>query len=113
MEFVRSAENDNGKVKTERFKDDIVRSPFFFVLKIKEIENSGTITVKFYDSRNRQVEEKNFRFGEPGKYYEYIICFDAVISLAPGAYRYAVFYDTGLIYEDQLKIDGKSGQVVK
>jgi hypothetical protein len=113
MEFVRSAENDNGKVKTERFKDDIVRSPFFFVLKIKEIEDSGTITVKFYDSRNRQVEEKSFPFGEPGKYYEYIICFDAVTSLVPGVYRYAVFYNTGLLYEDQLKISDENSRAVR
>lgn len=106
MEFLKSVENDNGRVKKERFKDDIIVSPFFFQVKIKEIENSGTIRVLFFDSRNRKVDEKHFRFGEPGKYYEHIICFDEVERLSPGTYRFAVFYNSGLLYENGLKISG-------
>jgi hypothetical protein len=107
MEFLKEVKNVNGKAKKRRFKGDKVRSPFYFFFKVKEIENSGTITVRFYkgeSSENLKTMERTFQFGEEGKYYEYVIFFDRVKVPTPGKYRYAVFYNNRLIYEDQLEV---------
>jgi hypothetical protein len=118
MEFLKEVKNVNGKAKKKKFKDDSIYSPFYFLLKIKEIENTGTITVRFYESKSNKntktvkknerfgkwVTEKSFQFGKPGKYYEYVIFFDRVEDLAPGRYRYSVFYNDTLIYEDYIEI---------
>ncbi len=118
MEFLKEVKNVNGKAKKKKFKDDHIYSPFYFLLKIKEIENNGIITVRFYETKtdkNSKTAEKNvipgkcvtekpFQFGKPGKYYEYIIFFDRVEDLAPGKYRFAVFYNNILIYEDYVEI---------
>lgn len=107
MEFLKEVRNVNGKAKKRRFKGDRVRSPFYFLLKVKEIENSGTITVRFYkgeSSENLTAAERTFRFGQEGKYYEYVIFFDRVEVPEPGKYRYAVFYNTRLIYEEQVEV---------
>lgn len=117
MEFLKEVRNVNGKAKKKRFKDDRITAPFYFFLKIKEIENNGTITVRFYTGENpinkgkdnetdlnKKLAEKTFEFGKPGKYYEYVIFFDRVEGLAPGKYRYAVFYGSALIYEDRLEV---------
>jgi hypothetical protein len=107
MEFLKEVKNVNGKAKKRHFKGDKVRSPFYFFLKVKEIENSGTITVRFYkeeSSESLKTAERTFQFGEEGKYYEYVIFFDRVEVPASGKYRYAVFYNNRLIYEDQLEV---------
>lgn len=118
MEFLKEVRNVDGKAKKKRFKEDRITSPFYFLLKIKEIENDGAITVRFYtgespakkgtngeNNLNKKVTEKTFQFGKPGKYYEYVIFFDHVETLSPGKYRYAVFYNDHLIYEDRLEIE--------
>jgi hypothetical protein len=118
MEFLKEVKNINGKPKKKKFKDDRIYAPFYFLLKIKEIENSGIITVRFYETKTNKntktteknelfgkcVTEKSFQFGKPGKYYEYVIFFDQVEGLTPGRYRYSVFYNDTLIYEDYLEI---------
>lgn len=115
MEFLKEVKNVNGKARKRRFKDDRITSPFYFLLQVKEIENNGVITVRFYDAPQkdksgkspgpgRTVMEKRFEFGKPGKYYEYIIFFDRVEGLPPGPYRYTVFYNDRLIYDDKVEI---------
>ena len=80
-------------------------SPFYFLLEIKEIENSGELTVNFYDKDGKRVQQKTFVFGAAGQYYEYILFFDKVENLAPGKYRCAVFLNNTLIYEDGIAVD--------
>jgi len=120
MDFLKEVKNVDGKAKKKRFKDDRVTAPFYFLLKVKEIENSGTIAVRFYETvetgqvsdaakpegvMGRQVQERVFQFGQPGKYYEYIIFFDRVEGFSPGKYRYGVFYNDKLIYENYLDVN--------
>ncbi|MCP5102355.1 MAG: hypothetical protein GY950_03200 [bacterium] len=110
MNFFKEVKNVNGKAKKKRFKDDRVTSPFYFLLKIKEIENSGTVTVRFYESlktTGRRAAERSFQFGKPGKYYEYVMFFDRVEELSPGRYRYTIFYNGRLLYDDFLDIAKK------
>lgn len=135
MEFFKEVKNVNGKAKKRRFKEDRITSPFYFFLKIKEIEDNGAITVRFYEGTasptgkgaapptgkapapsekkpvggavlNKKITEKSFEFGKPGKYYEYVIFFDRVEALSPGKYRYAIFYNNHLIYEDRVEVKG-------
>ena len=108
VEFLKKVKNENGKAKKERFNNDRIVSPFYFFLKIREIENNGTLVMVFYedsDKSNQKVVDKTFHFGEEGKYYEYIIFFDQVRELSPGSYRYVVFFNQHLIYEGQLKVN--------
>jgi hypothetical protein len=107
MEFLKGVENDNGKARKEYFKDGIVRAPFYFLLTVKELEDEGSIWVKFYDGDKKKVAEYSFRYGEPGKYYEYIICFEKVERILPGSYRYTVFFNDGLIYEGSVTVGGE------
>jgi len=107
-EFLKEVRNVKGKAKKKKFKYGRITSPFYFLFKIKEVENNGTLTVIFYGKegdKEKKVIEKNFHFGKPGKYYEYIIFFDRVENLKPGKHRYAVFYNQRLIYEDYLVIN--------
>jgi len=109
MEFLKEVKNVNGKAKKKHFKEDRITSPFYFLLKLKELENEGVIAVCFYGGEgkgsNVKIVEKTFQFGKPGKYYEYVIFFDRVEVSRPGKYRYAVFYNGRLIYEDKLEIE--------
>ncbi|MCP4156863.1 MAG: hypothetical protein GY757_54625 [bacterium] len=52
----------------------------------------------------KRVAQKRFEFGEPGKYYEYIILFDRVEGLPPGKYRYGIFCNEKLIYGNGFEI---------
>jgi len=111
MEFFKEVRNDNGKARKKKFKQDRVTSPFYYFLKIKEIENSGTVTVRFYSVNTAQDNqspvkkvEKKFAFGETGNYYEYIIFFDQVEGLQPGVHRYGIFINQHLLYEGSLEI---------
>jgi hypothetical protein len=126
IEFLKEVKNVNGKAKKKKFKDDRIYVPFYFLLKIKEIENNGIIIVRFYETKSDKnnknkttekkkipgqcVTEKSFQFGKPGKYYEYIIFFDRVEDLTPGRYRFAIFYNDILIYEDNVEISTKHPQ---
>jgi hypothetical protein len=114
MEFLEEVKNVNGKARKKRFKNDRITAPFYFLLKIKEIENDGTLSVRFYPAagsgkageNRRKAAEKTFHFGQEGKYYEYIIFFDRIEGLTPGKYRYGIFCNQRLIYEDQLIVFG-------
>jgi hypothetical protein len=75
-------------------------------LEIKELENSGELRVNFYDKEGKRVNRKTFPFGEDGQYYEYILFFDRVENLSPGKYRYTLFLNDRLIYEDLIDISG-------
>lgn len=129
MDFLKEVKNVNGKAKKKRFKDNRITAPFYFLLKVKEMENSGAIAVRFYETietgqagqtgqageavkpegvMGRQVQEKMFEFGQPGKYYEYIIFFDRVEGFSPGKYRYGVFYNNKLIYENYLDVNASN-----
>jgi hypothetical protein len=112
VEFLKEVKNVNGKAKKKPFDRDRITSPFCFFLKVKEIENNGTLAVVFYedsDKSSKKVAEKTFYFGEPGKYYEYIIFFDQVEGLSPGKYRCVVFLNQRLIYENQLQVNKPHG----
>lgn len=109
MEFLQHVENDNGKAKKQYFKDGVVRAPFYFLLTVKEMRDEGTLWVRFYNSDQKKVAEQGFHYGEPDKYYEYIICFERVEGIAPGTYRYAVFLNDGLVYEGNVTV-GKAAE---
>ena len=51
-----------------------------------------------------QARKLDFSFGEADKYFEYIIFIDRVEKLKPGKYRYAVFLNDHLMYENNLVI---------
>jgi hypothetical protein len=111
VEFLKEVINDNGKAKKKRFDNDRITSPFYFFLKVKEIENNGTLAVVFFESTDntnkeagKKVAEKEFSYGQQGKYYEYIIFFDRVEGLSPGNYRYGIFLNQHLIYEGLVRV---------
>lgn len=104
FEFYQRIENVAGKLEKTEFEDDKITSPFYFLLEVKEIENSGTMTVLFYDSSGKKVAQRAFHFGEQGQYYEYILFFDKIDGLPPGNYRFTVFYNASLLYEDRFTI---------
>lgn len=104
IEFYENVENRDGKLEKTGFKKGRIISPFYFVLEVKELENSGELAVNFYDKEGKRVNRKAFGFGEDGQYYEYILFFDKVENLAPGNYRYAVFLNNKLIYENRIDI---------
>jgi hypothetical protein len=108
VEFLKEVTNVNGKAKKQQFDNNRITSPFYFFLKVKEIENNGTLAMIFYeDSKksSKKVAEKTFLFGESGKYYEYIMFFDQVEGLTPGKYRYVIFLNQHLLYEGQLQVN--------
>ncbi len=102
--FYYKVENINGRLKKETFKDDRIRSPFFFLLEVKDIENSGELAVSFYDKDGKRAARKVFAFGEEGQYYEYILFFDQVENLPAGKYHMTVFLNDKLIYEDHIDV---------
>lgn len=109
VEFLKEVRNVNGKAKKKQFKNDRITSPFYIFIKIREIEDSGTLAIRFYgkgdgESEGTRMEERTFQFGEDGKYYEYIIFFDRIEGLSAGAYRYAIFFRGKLLYEDRLRV---------
>jgi len=109
VEFLKEVRNDNGKARKTPFKNGRITSPFFIFVKIREIEDSGMLAIRFYGSDDKggggeRMEERTFRFGEDGKYYEYIIFFDRIDGLAAGEYRYAVFFRGKLLYEDRVRV---------
>lgn len=102
--FFKKIENLDDRLKKEAFKDDRIRSPFFFLLEVKDIENSGELAVSFYDKDGKRAARKVFAFGEDGQYYEYILFFDQVENLPPGKYHLTVFLNDKLIYEDHIEL---------
>jgi hypothetical protein len=117
IEFLQEVKNIDGRAKKTMFKHGVITSPFYFLVKIKEIEDNGELTVCFYRAVNveggesgKKVAEKTFHFGEAGKYYEYIIFFDRVENLGAGSYRYAVFCNGRMIYEGQLVVSENGGR---
>jgi hypothetical protein len=108
MEFYKEVRNVDGKAKKKRFANDRIASPFYFFLKINDIENAGTLRVVFYrleENEHRKAVEKFFEFGTDGKYYEYIIFFDQVEGIGPGLHRYAIFLNDRLLYESTVNVE--------
>ncbi|MFC2155483.1 hypothetical protein ACFLRB_03200 [Acidobacteriota bacterium] len=103
--FYKKIENRDGKLKKEAFNEDKIRSPFFFLLEVKDIENSGELAVKFYDKDGKRAARKVFAFGEEGQYYEYILFFDYVENLPAGTYHMTIFLNGKLIYEDHIEVN--------
>lgn len=107
IEFLREVKKVNGKAKKKFFKDNLITSPFYFYIKIKEIENSGIVKIIFYEKQDKnwiQRIEQKIKYGQQGKYFEYIIFFDRVSGLLPGKYRYIIFINQHVIYENQIDI---------
>ncbi|MCK4761033.1 MAG: hypothetical protein KAW12_02465 [Candidatus Aminicenantes bacterium] len=98
LSFFKKIENVGGELEKEKFADERIKSPFFFLLEIRELENSGELAVSFYDKEGKRVKRKVFSFGEDGQYYEYILFFDSVAGLTAGKYRYTIFLNDRLIY---------------
>ncbi|MGE5340038.1 MAG: hypothetical protein ACM3SY_01035 [Candidatus Omnitrophota bacterium] len=122
FEFLKEVKNIDGKARKKKFTDERVFSPFYFFLKLSEIENNGTVAVAFYESIDREENgktsktykkcaEKEFAYGADGKYYEYIMFFDEVETLKPGAYRYAIFCNRHLVYEGGLTVSAPEEKV--
>lgn len=107
MAFYKEVKNIDGKARKKRFKEDRIVPPVHFFLKIKEMENQGTVTIRFYNDTAELTAQREFFYGETGKYYEYIIFFDVVEELTPGTYRYSVFCNEKLLYEDSIDIHSK------
>ena len=108
IEFFEDISNLQGKLKKTKFKKGFIFSPFYFLLKIKELEDSGSVRVCFYKKNSQKVTEKKFPFGTDGQYYEYVLFFDQIKDLGPGKYRYAIFLNYRLIFEDHLLVSSRS-----
>lgn len=110
VEFLKEVRNVDGKPRKKKFKNNRIISPFYFFIKIKDIENSGELRVVFYekpDEKGKEAKavEKHFQCGEEGKYYEYIIFFDTIEGLSAGVHTYAFFFNDKLIYEGRMTIE--------
>jgi hypothetical protein len=58
----------------------------------------------FNTSYLQRETELNFRFGEDGKYYEYVIFIDKVRHMEPGMVRYGIFLNGNLMYQGDLTV---------
>lgn len=120
VEFLREVRAVDDTVEKTHFPNNIITSPFFFLLKIRELENNGAITVRFYSlGKNIMTDgaplgelaaERTFTFGEKGKYYEYVLFFDQIRDLPPGTYRYAVLLDEQLLMDNYIAISAPAGK---
>lgn len=188
--ILKQVEQEDREIKKTEFKNNLVRVPFYFYMKIENIENSGQIKVMFYREKTGSVfqhstmiqymvlnhvfrlgnmlpilpliaigndpdryfrldpaladifrylvmgyfktglvvmqfprtfnsdhfmfgyfgkaTELDFQFGEQGKYYEYIILVDKISRLEPGKYRFGIFLNGALIYQQDMTVFKKN-----
>lgn len=78
---------------------DIFACPLFLLFLPGEVKTSTPDQII-----GNKIAEKNLLCGADGKSYEYIEFFYQIDSLGPGDYRYAIFYNDLLLYEDKLII---------
>jgi len=102
IEFLKSIEVNDNKVKKTKFKNGI-KYPFILFVKLEEINGSGELSIKIYNKQKKVVHKKNFKFGKQGKYYEYIILWERIMKLEGRDFYYAIFYNEDLIREGMFK----------
>jgi len=62
IEFLKQVAHQEGDIKRKRFKDNKIEPDFYVYLKINNIENRGTVTIRFYRSRIRMFQEGLAKF---------------------------------------------------
>ncbi len=114
FELLRHLEySENKIIDKKKFKNDKVTMPCFFLVKIIDLKNSGTLSLVFYNQDNRRISRRVFEYGKPGGYYDSIRLWGKITELKTGRYRYYIFYNTEIIYEGALELPAAPSAVKK
>jgi hypothetical protein len=57
IEFLKQVSHQEGDIKRIRFKNNKIKPDFYVYLKINNIENQGTVDIRFYRSTSRSFQE--------------------------------------------------------
>lgn len=57
IEFLKQVSQQEGDIQRKRFKNNKIEPAFYVYLKINNIENQGTVTIRFYRSSIRMFRE--------------------------------------------------------
>lgn len=107
FELLKHLEYSNEKIiNKKKFKNKQISMPCFFLLKVAELENKGTIALVFYNKNNRRISRRVFEYGKPGGYYKSIVLWGKIAELKQAKYRYCIFYNSEIIYEGVVELPG-------
>lgn len=114
FEVLKHLEYTNDKIiNKKKFKNKRITMPCFFLLKVAELENKGTISLVFYNTANRRISRRVFEYGKPGGYYNFIVLWGKITELKEGKNRYCIFYNSHIIYEGDVILPGKTSPAEK
>lgn len=100
---------DDKIINKKKFKNKYISMPCFFLLKVAELENTGTVALVFYNKDKRRISRRVFEYGKQGSYYKSIVFWGEITELKQGKYRYCIFYNEEIIYEGSVELpEGKS-----
>ena len=109
FEILQHLEYAKDKItKKKKFKNKVITMPCFFLLKVAELENKGTISLVFYNTANRRISRRVFEYGKPGGYYNFIVLWGKITELKDGKNRYCIFYNSHIIYEGDVILPVKN-----
>ena len=97
-------DSEKERLIRKTFHGGKVTSPFYLLVKICDAENRGTIRIALYTTEGKRLRNVLFHFGETGKFYQHITCFERFRNIPPGTYRVTVFVNEHLRDERSLKI---------
>ncbi|MBN1197369.1 MAG: hypothetical protein JXA62_08180 [Candidatus Aminicenantes bacterium] len=95
---------DEYHLDRKEFANGRVRTPFYLLVRICDVEGAGKARISVYREGGQLLHESVFPFGEPGRYYSHIICYERHTSLVPGTYRVVVFLNGHLLDERPLRV---------
>ncbi len=101
---LREVTNGKERLQQKDFADGRVRVPFYILARICEVEGAGTVRIRLFDENGERSRDSDFHFGEPGRYYTHIICYERYPDLKPGTYRVAVFLNERLLDERPIEV---------
>jgi hypothetical protein len=105
FELLQHLEYSKDKIiNKKKFKHKQIFMPCFFLLKVAELENAGTIALVFYNKSNHRISRRVFEYGKPGGYYNSIVLWGEITELKQGKYRYCIFYNSHIIYEGKVEL---------
>lgn len=114
FELLRHLEYSENKIINKRkFKNNKVSMPCFFLVKIIDLKETGTISLVFYNQENRRISRRVFEYGKPGGYYDSIQLWGKITELKEGNYRYYIYYNSEVIYEGTLELPAAQPLVEK